>query len=190
MGAKVRMLFGFLTILLVVNLVYPVERGPNYEKYNITTHKVGVQIFSRDVNYYSNGDYLPLEWGWDVSSDPLYDYMKNNTEYAIYFKSDPTLGQVVRYVKDATETTFQPMALNFRNSLDMIEQINIIQSITGMPGANNFTYFDAYGTGIDLSYYYLPDELKERLVIRSFSDLPTPAAYITNEENDGKGGLF
>ena len=55
-------------------------------------------------------------------------------EYTAYFKEDPTTGQVIKYIKDNIEITYQPMALNFNNQLSQLQQIEMINSVEGIPG--------------------------------------------------------
>ena len=94
-----------------------IERDNGDGSYNL-------EIYGGIVNYFDGDDYVPFDTSIVSSSDALFDYENVGQLYDVYFKEDPTAGQVVKYVKDSVETTFQPMALNYRNSLSMIDQIN------------------------------------------------------------------
>ncbi len=109
-----------------------------------------------------------------------YNYMINGSDYITYFKDNPTFGQVISSNKGGFETTFQPMALNYRNDLSQIEQVSMIQSVTGIPDADGvtFIYPNAYGVGFNLTYESSGASVKERLIIGDFNDLLVPASYI------------
>ncbi|KKK97845.1 hypothetical protein LCGC14_2648690, partial [marine sediment metagenome] len=96
---------------------------------------------------------------------------------------NPTEGQVVKFEMDSIYTTFQPMALNYRNNLDQLQQISMIQNVQGIPNDNKFNYPNAYGTGIDLEYKYETSFLKENLIINSSNDLINPEQYILDGGN-------
>lgn len=140
-------------------------------------------LYSGTMNYWDGNSYEPIETNLVSSSDPLYDYEVTKGVYSAYFKSDPTEGQVVKYVKDGVEMTFQPMALNYRNDLNQLQQIEMINSVTGTSNSNEFLYENAYGSGIDLKYTYYQEVLKEGLIIESFSDLTAPQQYIIDGGN-------
>lgn len=140
-------------------------------------------LYSTIMNYLFNGEYVQIETKILPSSDPLFEYEVTKGVYQSYFKEDPTQGQVVKYVKDDVEVTFQPMALNYRNDLSQLQQINMIQSVTGIANENEFTYEDAYGSGLNLSYKYFNEILKEELTLDNFSVLPSPEQYIIDGGN-------
>jgi len=120
------------------------------------------------------------------STDPLFDYELDQyyePGWNVYFKKNPTQGQVVKYIVNETEITFQPMALNYRNDYSQLQQISMIQSVVGINNTNKFTYPNAYGSGIDLQYENRLGILKENLVINSFSDLSEIAGYIEAGQN-------
>ena len=120
------------------------------------------------------------------STDPLFDYELNQyyePGWNVYFKENPTQGQVVKYIVNNTEITFQPMALNFRNDLSQIQQIQMIDNVVGVPDINKFVYPNAYGSGINLTYENKLGVMKENLIIESFNDLPSPAQYIIDGGN-------
>lgn len=120
------------------------------------------------------------------SDDPLFDYELNQyyePGWNVYFKEDPTSGQVVKYIVNTTEITFQPMALNYRNDYNQLQQIEMVNSVTGINDTNKFVYPNAYGDGINLTYDNSLGMLKENLVIRSLDDLTPPEQYIIDGGN-------
>ncbi|MBR9705005.1 DNRLRE domain-containing protein [Candidatus Pacearchaeota archaeon] len=184
------MFLSFFVILVFISLFVGLissqvfEMGEYWNKYDNGDGNYGLKIYNSILNYNNGTEIIPFNLTMGSSPDPLFDYaVINNQSYDSYFKIDPTAGEVVKYVKDSVETAFQPMPLNYRNALDMIEQISSVQSVSGIPNNNTFIYPQVYGSGIDLRYDYLPEGLKERLVINDSSDLPTPAAFILGGGN-------
>jgi len=139
-----------------------------------------LKIFGGNVNYFNGSSYEPFNTSLGISSDGLFDYIVNTSLSQAFFKEDPTQGQVVKFVKNSTEVTFQPMALNYINDVGGIQQISMIQSVIGIPSDNTFIYTDAYGSGIDLLYSFAPNILKENLIIENLSNLPTITLSGTN----------
>ena len=117
-----------------------------------------------------------------TSQDTYYEYEMIGI-YEAYFNDNPTQAQVIKFILTGTEITFQPMALNWRNDLNQLQQINMIQSVTGTPSNNIFSYDNAYGTGIHLTYITEETQIKERLWINQFSDLTNPEQYIIDGGN-------
>lgn len=113
--------------------------------------------------------------------------------YQVYFKANPSTSESIKFWYNSSRkrehphktgfVTFQPMSLNYRNDLEQIQQINIIQDVTGIAQNNTFTYPHAFGNGINLSYSYLPSALKENLVIEKNTTLPNPQPYIFDGGN-------
>lgn len=116
------------------------------------------------------------------SQDSFYEYEMIGI-YDAYFNDNPTQAQVVKFILSGTEITFQPMALNWRNDISQLQQINMVQGVIGTPTNNAFIYDNAYGSGIDLTYVTEDTKIKERLWINSFSDLTSPQQYIIDGGN-------
>ncbi len=189
----------FFMVLLVLNTLVFAEGGGEEDVISYTIERtastdttcniVGNKktctkiLYSGTMNYLDNGVYVPIETDVLSSSDPNFDYEVTKGVYQAYFKDDPTQGQVVKYVKDDVEVTFQPMALNYRNDLNQLEPIDMINAVTGTSNENEFIYKDAYGSGIDLKYTYHQEVLKEGLIIDSFATLPSPEQYILDGGN-------
>jgi len=132
------------------------------------------------VRYDVNGELILIDKRIIESGEIPYNYKNTTGIYHTYFNSNPTAGPVVKYVKNDIEVTFQPMALNYRNNLNQLQQVSMINSVIGFPRDNIFIYPAAYGAGIDLKYVYWNTLLKEKLVINSFSDFVAPAQYIVD----------
>jgi len=149
----------------------------------INNQQCTATLYSGLMNYDNGTEFVPIDGNIVSSDNPLFDYEVETGEYFAYFKDNPTEGQVVKVVKNTTEITFQPMALNYRNDLSQIEQISMIQSVTGSPTENQFKYENAYGNGLDLVYNYYHESLKEELIINQSTNIPTPAQYILDGGN-------
>ncbi|MBN4049147.1 LamG domain-containing protein [archaeon AH-315-M20] len=159
-----------------------IERTATTEKICMD-RKCTLAIHSGSINYYNGSEFLPIETTIVASSDILFDYEVTKGAYHAFFKTDPTAGQVVKYVANNTEITFQPLTLNFRNDLDQLQQIATVSAVFGVPNANEFLYEDAYGAGIDLKYTYHETMLKEGLILYNFTVLPEPQQFIKDGGN-------
>lgn len=143
------------------------------DKYSIFIDPLGNQLI--------DDQFEPVNTNIIESNDPGFDYMGESAYYTAYFKANPAQGQVVKFVKNGLEITFQPMALNYRNDLNQLEQIYQINNVVGLAQNNQFIYPDAYGDGRDLVYEYKASQLKEKLLLNS--QLPMPAQYIIDGGN-------
>ena len=130
------------------------------------------------INYYNGSEYLPINKTIISSSDPSFDYEVTKGIYQAYFNSNPTQGQIVKFIANNTEITFQPMALQYESFYGGLDPVSMIQSVQGVPNGSIFLYENAYGSGIDLRYKYTNMFLKEDLIIDSFSDLSLPPEYM------------
>lgn len=148
------------------------------------------------MNYWNGNEYVPIET--EILPDPVfesqYDYGVERGVYLSFFKEDPSTSESVKFYYNESNLygknnhksgfmTQQPHSLNYRNDLDQLEQISMVQSVIGTPEANTFSYPEAFGTGLGISYSYYHEEMKEKLIIDSFSSLPIPASYIVDGGN-------
>ena len=118
-----------------------------------------------------------------------YDYCVVKGVYEAHFKNDPTLAETVRYFYNSSRKNekphktgyvlYQPFSLNYRNDWDQIQQINKTLEVTGVPVSNKFTYPNIFGNGYNVSYEYLPDKIKETLILLNKNLLPPPEQWIT-----------
>lgn len=118
-----------------------------------------------------------------TSSDGTYAFMNQNDFFDVYFGSDPSSGNVVKFTRDGVEMTLLPMALNWNNDLSQLEQISMPQSVSPYISSSTISYNNAYGTGIDLIYEVQPNQVKENIFIFSLGSLPTPAQYVMDGGN-------
>ena len=177
----------FWIILFVIFLSSTVS-AINSVNYQINDEYLGngkfVQTSSLGyTNYFDGNEFLPIDSSVVISFDPLFDYEVTKGVYQSYFKEDPTEGQVIKFVNGSEYITYQPMALNYRNDLSQLQQISMVQSVTGVPSDNSFLYENAYGEDIDLQYSYWTDFLREELIIISSVALVSPAQYIVDGGN-------
>lgn len=136
----------------------------------------------KNLNKEISGQMYPINTLITPSTDPLFDYWVTGiTNYNASFKEDPTEGQVVKYERKGLEVTYQPMALNWINDLNQIQQISMIQSVIGVPQGSRFIYPNAYGASTELAYDYHPNYLKEELIL--YNPLPAPPQYMIDGGN-------
>lgn len=193
---KKLILFSSLILIIVIGIFVIAQQGEEpevienatYTDYQINTFDLGNGSFAQTsylgyVNYYNGSEFMPINTTIVESSDPLFDYEVTEGVYQAYFKSNPTHGQVVKFIKDGIEITFQPMALQYEGHYGGLEQISMIQDVVGAPDGSIFLYKNAYGNGIDLQYSYYNELLKENLIISHSSDLPPPPQYMMDQGN-------
>ncbi|MDI6826398.1 MAG: hypothetical protein QMD36_04380 [Candidatus Aenigmarchaeota archaeon] len=150
--------------------------------------------YQKPVNYYYANRWQPINSTLGSSGCTInYNYCVVKGVYEAHFKNDPTVAGTVRYFYNTSRkgeqphktgyVLYQPFSLNYRNDLDQIQQINKTQAVTGIPTNNEFLYPNIFGSGYNLSFIYLSDGLKERLVLKSKDILPTPESYIITGGN-------
>jgi len=123
---KKLILFISLILIIVIGIFVIAQQGEEpevtenatYTDYRINTFDLGNGSFAQTsylgyVNYYNGSEFMPINTTMVESSDPLFDYEVIEGVYQAYFKSDPTWGPVVKFIKDGIEITFQPMALQY-----------------------------------------------------------------------------
>jgi len=124
-------------------------------------------------------------WDWEVL----------DADYYIRVKEDFTAGQIVEFTKEGETIAFQPMALEWTNDLDQIQQISTPVDVT--PSITNpevstmgltkhegtITWENAYGANIDFEWKSTPKELEKLLTVSALTDLPTPEQYIIDGGN-------
>ncbi|GAI54205.1 unnamed protein product, partial [marine sediment metagenome] len=104
--------------------------------------------------------------------------------YHIRVKEDFTAGQIIEFEKQGETVQFQPMALEWTNDLDMIQQISMPQSVTpvitnpevdllsavGVPShQGTIRWHDGYGQGIDFEWKCSSTRLIKILELESLS---------------------
>lgn len=114
------------------------------------------------------------------SDDPVWSYESIGL-YEAHFMDDSSSGQIVRFESGGAYITLQPMALNWRNDLNQLEQISMIQNVAGTPNNNRMTYLGAYGATTHLEYIAEETTLKENIKLENKP--PEPAQYIIDGGN-------
>jgi hypothetical protein len=147
----------------------------------------------------------PIEWfihpteglsliNSSIGSSPRSQYSYGVTDgvYEVHFKSNPSSAESILYIYNSSRLdgntgrggsfTFQPLSLEYTNALDQLQLISTTQSVSGIATENFLLYPHLFGSGIGLTYHYLPAQLKEVISIGDFTDLPLPEDYIINGE--------
>lgn len=137
-----------------------------------------LELYSGIVNYDDGSGLVPINDTIVNSSKILYEFMVETGEYQAYFKDSLNTAETVLFVKDGVKTSFQPIQLYWTNSLGQIQIIGLPSTGTATPDGNMMNYSNAFGEGIDLTYHYYNDNLKEELHITNRSALGNPASYI------------
>ncbi len=158
-------------------------------KYSLDT-SIGAAHYQDSNGIWQNIDntFVPTvaPWNWQMIGD----------DYHIRVKNDFTAGQIIEFEKQGSTLYFQPMALEWTNNLDQIQQISMPQNVT--PAITNPTvellpdiishsgtieWANSYGQGIDFQWQCTPSRLIKILEVESLAKLPVPAAYIISGGN-------
>lgn len=169
------------------------ERSLQSNTYHYENGISKIVMYNDYINYWNGTEFKEITNTFTPSDDILYDYMIKEGIYEAYFKSNPSTAETVKFWYNSSKkndspqktgfVTFQPMSLNYRNDLSQLQQINMIQDVSGVPQENVFVYPEAFGSGLNLSYSYLPSRLKEELMIENNNTLPLPEQYILDGKN-------
>lgn len=173
------------------------KRTPNSKTHSLGNNKftwdgtIG-KIHRWDGTSYQNIDnsFVPAvaPWDWEMSG----------ADYTIRVLENFTAGQILQFEKQGENVQFQPMALEWTNDLDQIQQVSMPQVVSPiitnpevdlLPAVGvlcpqgTIKWEGAYGNGIDFQWRCTPTRLEKRLVIDNFSTLPTPQQYILDGGN-------
>lgn len=122
----------------------------------------------------------PINTAIVPSDDPVWSYESNGL-YKAHFMDDSSSGQIVRFQSGGAYMTLQPMALNWRNDLNQLEQINMVQSVAGTADGDTMRYLGAYGPTTHLEYIATDTQLKQNIKLEN--QPPAPAQYIIDGGN-------
>jgi hypothetical protein len=113
-------------------------------------------------------------WNWQM--------VKAN--YNVFALSQFNSGQIIKWVDPGSGqyVTFQPMALQWTNSINQIQQISMPQSVAAQASDDVLYWPAAYGSGRNFRYQATPLRLNKQLIIDSPSALPS-TSYDTLELN-------
>lgn len=119
--------------------------------------------------------------GCDINYD--FCVVKNRFNYKINYKKEINESQSIKYERNGSVFTFYPLTLNYRNDLDQIQQIGISNASGYTLNKNNIKYRDIFTEGIDITFDYLPNTLREKFILANNTLLPEPEQYIIDGGN-------
>ena len=131
--------------------------------------------------HYADG--LETDTAWQPGTAP-WDWQMVKALYNAYALSNFSNGQIIKWVDPTTGqyVAFQPMALQWTNSLNQIQQISMPQSVAAQASDDILYWPAAYGAGRNFRYQASPLRLNKQLIIDSPSALPA-TTYDTLELN-------
>ena len=127
-------------------------------------------------------------WNWEMLK----------ASYHIRVKEDFTAGQIIEFEKHGETVQFQPMALEWTNDLDQIQQVSMPQDVVpvitnpevdllpvvGMPSHHGTIRWDnSYGEGLDFEWKCTSTRLVKILEIENINNLSIPEQYIIDGGN-------
>ncbi|KKN23176.1 hypothetical protein LCGC14_0907630 [marine sediment metagenome] len=158
-----------------------VGRGRNSIKHRLDDAPDGRQRFALDVAI------GPLHYGPDndqeidtalVPSTAPWDWEMTKAGFEVRALSDLSAGQVIEYLSGSEWVRFQPMALQYSNDLNQIQQISMPQSVAAVVDDDTLTWTNGYGPGRTLTWQVQTARLAKLLTIDSLVDLPTIDQFI------------
>jgi len=120
--------------------------------------------------------------GWTPAAAP-WSYQSTGAEYDVKVKSSLTAGQVIEWSVNGQFVHLQPMALEWTNDNDQLQQISMPQASAPLSLLDKkATWLNAYGVGRDFSWTLRNTRLVKELTLVT-ANLPAPAAFIVNGGN-------
>lgn len=113
-----------------------------------------------------------------------WNYQMVKAQYNLFALSNLASGQVLKCLDPVSKqyVTFQPMALQWTNALDQIQQISMPQSVASQVSDDVLYWPAGYGAGIHIKYVAGTSRLNKLLIIDSAASLPA-TSYDTLELN-------
>lgn len=110
---------------------------------------------------------------WQAGTTP-WNYQMVKALYNVFALSNFKYGQILKWVDPSSGqyVTFQPMALQWTNTLNQIQQISMPQSVAAQASDDVLYWPAAYGSGRNFRYQASPLRLNKQLIIDSPSSLP------------------
>jgi len=132
--------------------------------------------------WHYNGD-QETDTAWQAGTAP-WNWQMVKANYNVFALSQFNQGQIIKWVDPGSGqyVTFQPMALQWTNNLNQIQQISMPQSVAAQVSDDILYWPAAYGSGRNFRYQASPLRLNKQLIIDSPSALPT-TTYDTLELN-------
>ena len=173
-----------------VNAAHPeavvVERGRNSIKHRLADASDGRQRFALDVAigplHYGPNEDQEIDTALVPSTAP-WDWEMTKAGFEVRALSDLSAGQVIEYRSGSEWVRFQPMALQYSNDLNQIQQISMPQAVDATVDDDMLTWTDGYGPGRTLTWQAQTARLAKLLTINTLADLPTVDQFILDGGN-------
>lgn len=129
------------------------------------------------------GDGQETDTAWQAGVAP-WNYQMVKAGYNLFALSNLANGQVIKWLDPVSgqSVAFQPMALQWTNALNQIQQISMPQSVAAQVDDDTLYWPDGYGAGRHFKYIASPSRLNKLLIIDSAASLPS-TSYDTLELN-------
>ncbi len=158
-----------------------VERGHNSIKHRLADHGDGRRRFALDVAigpyHYGPASDQEIDTALVPSTAP-WDWEMTKAGFEVRALSDLSAGQVIEYRNGSEWVRFQPMALQYSNDLNQIQQISMPQAVGAAVDDDTLTWTDGYGPGRSLSWQTQTARLAKLLTINAPTDLPAADQFI------------
>ncbi|KKN19506.1 hypothetical protein LCGC14_0944930, partial [marine sediment metagenome] len=158
-----------------------VQRGRNSIKHRLADHPDGRQRYALDVAigpyHYGPASDQEIDTALVPSTAP-WDWEMTKAGFEVRALSNLSAGQVIEYRNGSEWVRFQPMALQYSNDLNQIQQISMPQAVDAAVDDDTLTWADGYGPGRSLSWQAQTARLAKLLTIGSLADLPAVDQFI------------
>ncbi len=172
----------------------PWARSRTSKTYDLGEGKYAIDTKIGSVHYWGEfGGWQEIDNQWSEALAP-WDWEMLEDGYHTHVLEDFTAGQIMLFESQGESVAFQPMALEWTNDLDQIDQISMPQSVSatvsndpvellpGMSGSiGKIKWDDGYGTGRHFEWKNGPGTLQKLLTLDSM--LPAPPEYIIDGGN-------
>ncbi|KKK68369.1 hypothetical protein LCGC14_2944750, partial [marine sediment metagenome] len=166
-----------------------VGRGRNSIKHQIADSPEGRPRFALDVAigplHYGPAEDQEIDTALVPSVAP-WDWEMTKAGFEVRALSRLDAGQVIEYRDGSEWVRFQPMALQYSNDLDQIQQIAMPGAVDAAVDDDTLTWTDGYGPGRSLSWQAQTARLAKLLTINAPTDLPAVDQFIL----DGGGPVL
>jgi hypothetical protein len=163
-----------------------VERGRNSIKHRLADAPDRRRRFALDVAigpyHYGPDNDQEIDTALVPSTAP-WDWEMTKAGFEVRALSDLSAGQVIEYRSGSEWVRFQPMALQYSNDLDQIQQISMPQAVDATVDDDTLTWTDGYGLGRTLTWQAQTARLAKLLTINALSDLPAVDQFILDGGN-------
>ena len=163
-----------------------VDRSRNSIKHRLADAPDGRQRFALDVAigpyHYGPASDQEIDTALVPSTAP-WDWEMTKAGFEVRALSTLSAGQVIEYRNGSEWVRFQPMALQYSNDLNQIQQIAMPGAVDASVDDDTLTWTDGYGPGRSLSWQAQTARLAKLLTIDSLADLPAVDQFILDGGN-------